>query len=99
MQTRIEKYKKYREQIIEVVENSNKKDKVPSTTLIGRTSVTNTSSALPLDEIVQEDKRISEEEIQLRKQERLRILKYTFIGLGLVVVACIIIIIGILLFK
>jgi hypothetical protein len=99
MQTRLEKYKNYRQQIKDVVENSKKNEKSPSTRMMVNSNTTNTSSALPLNEIVKEEKRISEEEIALRKQERKRILKYTAIGAGLVIAACIIIIIGILLFK
>lgn len=98
--SRIKKYENYRKKINAVDNSTSFEDKkTPKTRIYSHTDTLNTTSALPLDEIVSSLDEISQEELRLKIKKRKTIIKNTFIVAGLILVACAIIITGIFLFQ
>jgi predicted nucleic acid-binding Zn ribbon protein len=97
--SRIKKYEQYRKNIAK--RNDDEvfdEDKKPTSRVIHHTNTLNTTSALPIDEIVQTLNERSEEEIQLQKQRRRAFMKQALLIGGLILAAILIIVVGIISF-
>jgi hypothetical protein len=97
-ETRVKKFNTYRKQIEKQFDEPVNTNKEPSTKVIYPSSVTNTTGTLPLDEIVDTERRMSEEELALKKQDFNNKLKLALLIGGIIIVAALIIVIGICLF-
>ena len=98
-ETRVKKYATYRKQIEKSVEVKERKETKTTTKFLHTSSTTNTTTTLPLDQIVEQEKLLSEEEIQLKKQHLKLIFRNILIVLGVIALITFIVILGIILFK
>lgn len=95
METRVVKYKEYREEIMNCVENYHD----DSDNFLGKTKKRDTSTILPMDQVI-EKLVIDKNDLKRRKKQKINfILKHVFIGLGIALIILAFIIIGIYLFK
>ncbi len=92
--SRIQKFKEYRNSLIKedspVIEESTNE---------GNPSHFETTSTLPMDQVMEALVEEEDEEIYVRKAKRRTILKYVLIGLGLALVVAGIIVFAVLVFK
>ena len=99
-ETRVKKYETYRKNISKSKsEDILNEDRKPSSRVIFQTNTLNTTSALPIDDVVQTLNEPTEEEIALKKQRRKELVKQILIIGGLVLAACLIIVVGIIIFA
>ncbi len=92
--SRIQKFKEYRNSLI-------KEDSpvIEEPTNEGNPSHFETTSTLPMDQVMEALVEEEDEEIYVRKAKRRTILKYVLIGLGLALVVAGIIVFAVLVFK
>ena len=99
-ETRVKKYETYRKNISKSKsEDILNEDRKPSSRVIFQTNTLNTTSALPIDDVVQTLNEPTEEEIALKKQRRKELVKQILIIGGLALAACLIIVVGIIIFA
>lgn len=99
-ETRVKKYETYRKNISKSKsEDILNEDRKPSSRVIFQTNTLNTTSALPIDDVVQTLNEPTEEEIALKKQRRKELVKQILIIGGLALAACLIIVVGIIIFS
>ena len=98
-ETRVKKYENYRKQIKKSFEVKEVEEAKASTRFLHISSSTNTTTTLPLDQIVKQEKILSEEEINLKRQHNLGIFKNIMIVVGILAAITIAVLFGIFLFK
>jgi len=97
-ETRIEKYKKYRDSIIKedaiTLETSNDK-----TFIKERKKPSDTTSFLPIEEVYDATNQIEEQKRLEKKSKNKKILKYVLIVGGLLIVVALLVVIGIVIWR
>ena len=96
--SRVQKFKDYRNSLIKedspVLNTTKNNDHLEI-----KSSNTETTSTLPLDQVISAIEEDESEAVFLKKIKRQRILLYILIGLGLVIIVGLIILFGILVFR
>lgn len=96
--SRVQKFKEYRNSLIKedspiLNDNQNNND------LAIKSSTTETTSTLPLDQVISAIEEDNSEAVFVKRARRQRIITYVIIGVGLGAVIALIIIFGIMVFK
>ena len=96
--SRVQKFKEYRNSLIKedspiLNDNQNNND------LAIKSSATETTSTLPLDQVISAIEEDNSEAVFVKRARRQRIITYVIIGVGLAAVIALMIIFGIMVFK
>lgn len=100
METRVSKYKKYRETLMEIEDSSiGSTHSVSVTKQRMRTTLNDSSNVLPMDQVMQK-LCIDKDEIRKVKRAKIkRVLLPILIGIGIAIVFTVLVIVGINVFK
>lgn len=99
METRVGKFKKYRESLMEIEDTSQSSHSVSRSRQRMRTTLNDASNVLPMDQVMQ---KLCIDREEIKKVKRAKIKKYLvpiLIGVGIAIVLTVLVIVGINVFK